>query len=352
MQNNNKNKPGKRHFSNHKNENNRRPRTNKPQVKHRKFTYERFKNRIKLRRIDPQGNTDAFLKDLYSYLGYDPIADHIGIDGDSPTHEVMINFRKHLFNGYHLYKILVSVENHFTSGYTYRDYGWVVGHSERGKDAMNMTIILDKTLVGDTDCDLHNIIFFKALALASELFTKSGKIIRVMIKKDIYDKQKKYMSKAWNVDDDQTFTSLLGSVINLKDNELNYVVLKNSSYGLPIKVGTKIDLPLLEYLQIRSEKLLAINSRAFAGIDLYTKNPSVIGGHRLFASISKCDKSKEIHFRCSDNDVSDVENIIKDGIFYENSFYKHVYDDVSEIKLIHDGDLLSKKDDNSNSKND
>ncbi len=354
MQNNNK-KFGKKNFSGNKKGN------NKFQSRKPKHIYEGFKNRIKLKRVDPSGYTEEFLEDFYEYFKDSPFAKYFHIEEDFPNRREVINFRKHLLNGYHIYKILVSAENHFIGGYTYRHMGWVVGHSEQhSKDIMNMTLILDKSLVGDVDSNLHNIIFFKAMVLASELFMKSGKIIRTTIRKDIYDSQKKYLSKAWVVDEDQTFTGPLGDTFNFKeDSNLNYVVLKNSSYSIPLKVGNKIDLALLDYLQITGncDKLSAINPIPSVGVELYAKIPSTISGedgHRIFASITKCNKEREIHFRCSENDADEVENLIKIGICFENSFYKHTYykyNDPSEIKIIRDGDLLPKKQKDSQSDN-
>lgn len=327
------------------------PHSPKPRIKKKpKTNYIGFKNRMKIRRVEPSGYTNAFIKDYLNSLSDDVDTEINPIEIDNKD---VINFRRHLYNGYHLYRILISVDNHFVSGYTYRAFGWVVAHTaSHNRDAVNMTIVLDKSLTNGDKSSLNNIIFFKTMAIASEIFMKSGKIVRLMVPKDKYDNQKKYLNKNWIVDNDQSFTDVFGNEKVNNQQESEFVVIKNTVCTAGIKIGSQADAGLLKYLKDRYDSVSGIlpitdpnSSELSTTVAILKSAPGLLHEREnnktltiLLAVVKKC-TNKEIHYSCNDADKSKVEDIIKNAIFYENSFYKHPYDDPTTIKLIYDGDI-------------
>ena len=307
-----------------------------------------FKNRIKIKRVEPSGYTNAFIKDYMRSLSDDIDTEVTPIEVDNKD---VISFRRHLYNGYHLYRILISVDNHFVSGYTYRAFGWVVAHTaSHNREAVNMTIVLDKSLTNGDKSNLNNIIFFKTMAIASEIFMKSGKIVRIMIPKDKYENQKKYLNKNWVVDNDQSFTDVFGNEKTNDQQESEYVVIKNMACTAGIKIGSQADAGLLKYLKDRYDSISGIlpiadpdNSGLSTKVAILKNAPGLLSEREnnktltiLLAVIKKC-TNNEIHYNCNEADKGKVEDVIKNAIFYENSFYKHPYDNPANIKLVYDG---------------
>lgn len=301
--------------------------------------YEGFKNGIKLQRLDPSGHSETFISKYFiDVLNRTPdLAKALNINSEIVTNDDVIRFRHNLFNGYHLYKIMVSVENHFVSGYTYRTVGWVVGHSANRKDHINMTIVIDNEVIKNSHGNkLYSILYFKAMALASELFLKSGYATRIMLPKESYNVQKKFLNKSWFVDNEQVFTEPLGNRIDLKNEDSKYIVLKNLASTMPIKIGDAIDCGLLNYLWSTYDRISYIKAIPFVGVKLFEK----IGEDSVeFARVTKCDKDKNIHLYCKHEDVDILCDVINAGIEYENSFYKHPYDNTDDISIIYKGDI-------------
>lgn len=328
------------HSNNYKTKNSYH-KSNKDTKKITKPEFNGFKNRIRLKRVEPSGPaiiTQAALENLYDFYMNQPLFDHINFSNDcNPVHEDIINFRKNLFDNYHLYKILVSNENHFIPGYSYRMVGWVSCSREYKDDAANIHIWLDRTIVGNEEDKLYNIIFFKTVSLISELFLKLGRPVRVMIPTDIYEKQKRYLNKSWVVDKSQNFNSIFGNTIYA--DEVGYTVIRNNVCTIPIKIGGSLDSLLIDNIMSKHAKVTSTKPIFSKGINLFCKGSSLIpGSSQLMAQIDKCDKNNEIHYRCLSEDQPEVENIIKESLEFESAIQKRSVD-ISKIEIIYDGEI-------------
>lgn len=288
--------------------NNNRPADNKDKKHHAGF--KGFASRCGLRHKDPCGYA---IKALEAYYGA-PI-----------TKEQELLFRKKLYDGYHLYQVVVSVENHFTSGYSFKTVGWIAATKTRTQPTLNISFWFVPDVVEGLPDFTKDLLRFSAYNLAKQLFSAHGMSMRICVDKEFYDRQGKFLSKmSWTHDEDQRFINVFGQEQNVGVKQLdldrNNIVLVNHSVGNSIKIGLGLERRLLN--KILGSFGFKMIIRPLEGFDLLDND-----GKRL-VSVDKCNKEKEIHYRKFDETLSDnvIEDIIHFGINYEQCDHKIPYD--------------------------
>lgn len=272
-------------------------------------------NRMRLKQVEPSTYAEKVLEQL---------------TGNKPTVDTLKYFRKSITQGHHMYKIYISNENHFCSGYSYMCVGWAFATDNYKDDAVNITIFIDPEFISQIHSDIKNLIESKALLLMSETLLMSGKPVRYCMDSATYENQKRWLPKAWVIDKNQSWPELninkIKSEVQLKAD--SKVVLRNNISNTGIKLGTKLDDMLTDYLNDKfgvSMKVLP-----FVGCNLYCDKT-------ILATITKCGKDKIIHFRSKDADVNFVTSIILGAVEFEQRGHKFKYN--KEYDVIHDGDI-------------
>lgn len=283
-----------------------------------------YQNRLRLKKVEPSTYCEEVLKTLFNAATVTP--------------EEVKYFRRSIVENHHLYKIMVSCENHFASGYQYMTVGWCFATNNYANDAVNINIYIDDEFLKQVHSDIKGIIESKTLEAISQILLLSGKPVRYLMNSAEYETQKKYMPKSWVVDKNQTWPNFSGndiySEIALKVS--GHIVLRNNFSNTNIKLGNRLDDILADYLK-KTFKIPAIRSIPFSGIVLYDD----IDRRYKRAVIQKCDKDNKIHFRSKKDDSKFITNVILNAVEFEQRAHRHKYN--KRYDVIYDGEILEDK---------
>lgn len=272
-----------------------------------------FSNRIKFKHVDPCGYTKQALRD-YLY-------DNNPSDENIAAMERV--FRSKLFDNYHLYEIRVSNENHFNSGYSFIHVGWMAASKEPSTEAVNISIWFTEDAINTIPSNIRDIIYFKSVTLANQLFMSFGKFCRILLDGETYKKQARYL-KSWIIDNKpHIFSDVFGNIIS--GNEEN-IILINKTVGMGVKIGLGMDTYLMDLF--RDKYNLITKIIPFSGIALYENSSepkTKYSPENLVATINKCNKKGEINYACETRNSDFIRDLIEEGITYENSKHHNVY---------------------------
>lgn len=300
---------------------NRKPYNKNFNKKQSKPAFSGFSNRIKFKHVDPNFYTE---KALYDYLCNTSNELYPVV-----TPEIIREFRSRLFDNYHLYQIRVSNENHFNSGYTFIHIGWMAAAKEPTTEAVNISVWFTKDTLDKVPEKNKHLLYFRAIDLATSMFSAIGKYCRICIDSATYAEEKPYL-KAWRADNKPNqFNDIFGKT-TVSDKE--HVILINQTIGKTIKIGVSLDIHFMN--TISNVYGLEAKIIPFIGVALYypSNNPKIkYDSNNLIATINKCDKNGEITYACKSEDIAIVEQIIKAGIDYEISRHHKVYSTPSKI---------------------
>ena len=288
-----------------------------------------FKSIIKLKKVDTRAYGESALE---SYLHR------------SPTDDELTTFRENILGNYHLYEILVSADNHFTSGYSYRHVGWVAISKEEPcvtGNAVNATIWFNPDFMYTSD-RTRDIVYVNTAKLVQQTMTSTNHPVRIIVGTDYYKNNYKAFGPIWRIDArSDVFKDILGDetkmVIN-KPEDAKFVtpnditsdvtILIASNTGISCNIGNGIDLGLKDY--IMTEYNLSVKFVPYKGIKLYTDSGDIV------AVIDKCNSQHAINatvFTSTGIKTEVIESIINYGIDIENKTHKNQYDKTDEITI-------------------
>ena len=269
-----------------------------------------FKNTVRFSHADPTTFAERAVADYYADID------------EQFNPEYVTKFRSQLLDNYHLYKISVSDNNHFTSGHSIRFVGWMAATKEDPAEngAINVSIWMSPEV--EMSRKAINIVYFNAIKLAGELFCAFGRACRICMDYDFYKANQKYFPDGWVIDaKNRKFNNVFG---NLEDEKTT--ILIDTNIGKTVNIGSGVNVSFTNIISDKfdncSVKLTPIGAKIFDSEGL------------LIATVRKCNKKKEMFVYCAEEHWDTVEEIVRECIEIENADHKHPYDPIDKIKII------------------
>lgn len=244
--------------------------------------------------------------------------------------------RGRLYKGFHLYKVRVSLNNRFTSGFTFKTVGFLAFSDNGLKNTTNNPVVSMNFVPTDEVLELNNDLIthieLNAYIAGSKLLEVCGTACNFAIPSDLAKtRENQINAMGFKKDLNATIMDIFGEELNQKTG-YDIFVANHSGIVCSISGAFHTDKFLKDFFKEHLDGYSYIIGPMDSKISIKDKNNTVV------AEISKCEhdkdkKTRTIKYWAIDSINTTISKLIKKGIEVENEGHKTPYDPASKISI-------------------
>lgn len=255
-------------------------------------------------------------------------------DGFNATELLEKSVRGNIYKGFHLYKVYISVNNRFVSGFSFKQVGWLTFHKETKPGAKDHFSSVTMHFIPKSGLNLDSKAIaeleIQAYMLGKELMAISSKAVNFYIPEDVAKENDFAIKKTGFIDSRIVISDIYGYDIGDGD---GYKCYTSYTGGVPVNIKNPSDNDIFVTNYVKNN-MHDVNVVIKPNMIILTKEEKTLA--KIFKlQKDKKTKKKTISYEVYDDNFEDaVKKFILNGVKNENRGHKNPYDPINKIDIV------------------